>query len=63
MSTHFNVYCETCGEAGPQIRRSPSGTKLLTVRDEKFAAGVPAAHDWAMFLIDHEYHELTLRHE
>jgi hypothetical protein len=63
MSTHFNVYCNLCEVKGPQIRRSPSGTKLLTIKGGQFGGGEAAANDWARFLIEHEYHELVLKHE
>lgn len=48
MSTHFHAWCDTDEEAGPQIRRSPSGTLLEN----------PEA--WAEWLIEHEYHDISL---
>lgn len=48
MSTHFHAWCDTDEEAGPTLRRSPSGT-LLEDPD-----------DWAGWLIKHEYHDLSL---
>ncbi len=73
MSTHFNVYCETCEEKGPHIARSAGSTKLLAVEvgeltggglpSARFVGGEQAALHWARFLVDHEYHELTLKHE
>lgn len=51
MSTHFHAWCDTDEEAGPTLRRSPSGT-LLEKPDE-----------WAAWLIEHEYHEIVLKTE
>ncbi len=51
MSTIFRAYCETDEMDGPQIRRSPSGTGLL----------YPDA--WAEWLIEHEYHDISLKTE
>lgn len=48
MSTHFHAWCDTDEEAGPTLRRSPSGT-LLEKPDE-----------WAAWLIEHEYHDVSL---
>ncbi len=63
MSTHFNVYCETCEVSGPHIARSAGNTKLLAPVPSGFLGGDNAALAWARFLVDHEYHELTLKHE
>lgn len=51
VSSQWTVYCETCDESGPDLRRQPGCTMLLD-RD-----------DWSPFLIEHEYHRLVLRHE
>lgn len=48
MSTIFHAWCDTDEEAGPNLRRSPSGTLLV---DEDA---------WAAWLIEHEYHDLSL---
>ena len=73
VSTHFNAYCKTCEKEGPHIARSAGSTKLLSIRDigfvggekpaQRFVGGHEAAEDWARFLVDHEYHDLALRHE
>lgn len=60
MSTHFDLYCETCEEWGPEIRRSPGGTRLVVRTDFGFGPGETA---WAEFLIEHEWCSLLLRHE
>lgn len=53
MSTHWDLWCPTCEEKGPQLRRGAGGVGLLG-QDDK----------WAEFLIDHEYHgPLVLVHE
>lgn len=51
MSTVFTVRCETDNEDGPKLQRKAGGSGLL----DKAA--------WSAFLIEHEYHELTLVHE
>lgn len=51
MSTYFRAHCETDDADGPQIRRSPSGTLLER----------PDA--WAEWLIEHEYHDISLKTE
>ena len=63
MSTHFDAYCTTCEVWGPEIRRSPSGTKLLVRVPAGFLGGDNAAAAWADFLIKHEWCEIVLRRE
>lgn len=48
MSTHFRAWCDTDEQAGPTLRRSPSGTLLED----------PDA--WAEWLIEHQWHDLSL---
>jgi hypothetical protein len=48
VSTHFHAWCDTDDEGGPALRRSPSGTLLED----------PDA--WAEWLIEHEYHDISL---
>lgn len=52
MSTVFNVWCETCNELGPELKRTAGGPSLIE----------PEA--WSSWLIKHEYHlGMTLRRE
>ena len=48
MSTGFTVWCDTDGEAGPELKRSAGGTALLD----------PDA--WSAWLIEHQYHDMSL---
>lgn len=48
MSTYFHAWCDTDEEAGPKLRRSPSGTLL---EDEDA---------WSAWLIEHQWHDLSL---
>lgn len=48
MSTVFTVWCDTDDEAGPDLKRTAGGTALLD----------PDA--WSAWLIEHEYHEMSL---
>lgn len=51
MSTVFTARCETDDEDGPKLQRTAGGSGLID----------QAA--WSTWLIEHEYHELTLVHE
>lgn len=48
MSSVFTVWCDTDEEAGPDLQRSPGGASLLD----------PDA--WSAWLIEHQYHDLSL---
>jgi len=68
MSTHFDAYCTACKVWGPEIRRSPSGTKLLVRQAQPnvpagFLGGDDAADAWGRFLTEHEWCEIVLRRE
>lgn len=66
MSTSFTLYCETCEEAGPPIRRHHDKGVLLQQRSVRFFPSYEpeqGALDWGSFLIEHEYHDLRLIHE
>lgn len=63
MSTRFTVYCQTCEEVGPHIRRHHNGALLLAGDVPRFFHTVEpdkASDDWGAFLLKHEYHELEL---
>ena len=48
MSTVFTVWCDTDEEGGPELKRSAGGLALLD-------------HDaWSAWLIEHEYHDMSL---
>lgn len=63
MSTRFTVFCETCDEVGPHIRRHHRGAFLLAADSARFFPTVDpdqAVNDWGEFLSNHAYHELAL---
>lgn len=66
MSTRFTIYCESCDEIGPHIRRHHSGA-LLQEEDVPRFFGISdkdeASRDWGGFLIEHEFCDLRLRRE
>ncbi len=59
MSTHFDLWCDTCQVFGPEIRRS-GGTTLVVRTETGFESGADA---WTKFLIEHEFCFLILRRE
>lgn len=66
MSTRFTVLCNTCEVAGPHIRRHHDKGILMEEGSARFfsvSEDEQAARDWGGFLIEHEYHELTLETE
>lgn len=48
MSTVFTVWCDTDEEAGPELKRSAGGPALLDLEA------------WSAWLIQHEYHDMSL---
>jgi hypothetical protein len=69
VSTNFHVWCETCEEEGPMIRRGAGGTALDETAshltdEQRRLQGEPRwdliQDRWCQFLVDHEYHELHL---
>lgn len=66
MSTRFTIYCNTCDEAGPHIRRQHDKAILMEEQSARFfpdSDNDQAMRDWGGFLIEHEYHELSMRTE
>jgi hypothetical protein len=64
MSTHFKVYCATCEESGPQIRRSGSVSFLpddWVARDAWVDEVDRGTDQWHQFLSKHEFHDLRLK--
>lgn len=48
MSTTFHVWCDTDEEAGPTLQRSAGGARLY------------GPNEWAIWLNDHQWHDLSL---
>lgn len=53
MSTYFRLRCDLHEVDGPQIARTAGGVYLAGALPDRDDA--TAAHQWARFLIDHEY--------
>jgi hypothetical protein len=53
MATEFQLECEMCDALGPWLRWGHSGVKVLPEAQE----------EWDLFLNEHEWHGLKLRHE
>lgn len=51
MSTQWTLHCDTCEVDGPDLRRTPGGVSLIP------------EDDWGPFLVEHDWHRLSLVHE
>lgn len=58
MSTTFTLWCDLCEVDGPQLHRSAGGMQIRDWKDKWYDG--PTMPE---FLIEHERHELRLRHD
>lgn len=66
MSTRFTIWCESCGEAGPHIRRHHRRAMFMQQDSARFfpiSLDEKADLEWGGFLIEHEYCDLRLLYE